>query len=486
MPIMQHASGAKARGVIVYLAQSRHSSYGGRASITLLKRSVSLLFQNYNAKALDDVWFMHTNVPASEQAAVLELCQPANATFVQLGPWHFELPPGARPSRKRKWVQPFQFSEGYRHMIRFFTLGLWEIVARAGYEYVMRMDEDSWLWSPIRYNLFDFMRERKFLYAYRMSSQEMGHPYWTQGKFHDMVRTYVQQKNISRNAWLLESCMDSKLGQDRHAGNVPMLAPSTSTDHFTVARCGPLNGPYNNFFISKVSFWMQPSVQDFLRYINSSNSIYFERFNDILWHGAAMRLFMPSRRVHIFRDFAYEHVTFKVRQVGNATQTCMGYGGLAFGSVAGVDAQPAVERLHELDRQLRWQEHEIAESVKAGSYNFYHWCPRSTPCYAVVNGGPPGAPSVDAGYILGSVGLEEPSCVGSRLTSCNASWYQHELYRAHSKHLGVDFDLDSPSTNILVKLIVARETVLRRAVCRTNDTLLEVLLSNVGQSQTLP
>ena len=250
------------------------------------------------------------------------------------------------------------------------------------------------------------MRERKFLYAYRMSSQEMGHPYWTQGKFHDMVRTYVQQKNISRNAWLLESCMDSKLGQDRHAGNVPMLAPSTSTDHFTVARCGPLNGPYNNFFISKVSFWMQPSVQDFLRYINSSNSIYFERFNDILWHGAAMRLFMPSRRVHIFRDFAYEHVTFKVRQVGNATQTCMGYGGLAFGSVAGVDAQPAVERLHELDRQLRWQEHEIAESVKAGSYNFYHWCPRSTPCYAVVNGGSPGAPSVDAGYLLGSVGLE--------------------------------------------------------------------------------
>ena len=68
--------------------------------------------------------------------------------------------------------------------------------------------------------------------------------------------------------------------------------------------------------------------------------------------------------------------------------------------------------------------------------------------------------------------------MGSRLTSCNASWYQHELYRAHSKHVGVDFDLDSPSTNILVKLIVARETVLRRAVCRTNDTLLEVLLGS--------
>ena len=51
---MQHERGAQARGVIVYLAQSRHSSYGGRASITLLKRSVSLLFQNYNAEAMDD------------------------------------------------------------------------------------------------------------------------------------------------------------------------------------------------------------------------------------------------------------------------------------------------------------------------------------------------------------------------------------------------------------------------------------------------
>ena len=42
------------------------------------------------------------------------------------------------------------------------------------------------------------------------------------------------------------------------------------------------------------------------------------------------------------------------------------------------------------------------------------------------------------------------------------------------------------SKNVLGKLIIARETVLRRAVCQTNDTLLEVLLSNVGQSQTLP
>ena len=75
--------------------------------------------------------------------------------------------------------------------------------------------------------------------------------------------------------------------------------------------------------------------------------------------------------------------------------------------------------------------------------------------------------------------------MGSRLTSCNASWYQHELSRVHSK-IGVDFDLDSPSIehNVLGKLIGARETVLRRAVCQTKDTLLEVLLSNVRQSQS--
>ena len=47
------------RGVITYLAQERHSSYG-RESIELLKVSVASLFRFYNSRAGDDVLFFHT------------------------------------------------------------------------------------------------------------------------------------------------------------------------------------------------------------------------------------------------------------------------------------------------------------------------------------------------------------------------------------------------------------------------------------------
>ena len=57
-------------------------------------------------------------------------------------------------------------------MIRFFTSGIWQVVAHLGYEYVMRFDEDSYLWSPIHYNIFDYMASNKLEYGYRLASLE--------------------------------------------------------------------------------------------------------------------------------------------------------------------------------------------------------------------------------------------------------------------------------------------------------------------------
>ena len=70
-------------------------------------------------------------------------------------------------------------------------------------------------------------------------------------------------------------------------------------------------GIYNNFFVTNVSFWLRPDVQHFLRYVNRSNTIYTKRYNDILWQSTALKLFMEPARLHMFQDFAYEHVTVR-------------------------------------------------------------------------------------------------------------------------------------------------------------------------------
>ena len=87
-------------GVIVYLTQgARHSSYG-QSTMQQLRKSVSLLYEHYNARERDDVAFLHTgDVTLPMQASVLRLCGP-EARFVQLEKHHWELPPGVDPLSK--------------------------------------------------------------------------------------------------------------------------------------------------------------------------------------------------------------------------------------------------------------------------------------------------------------------------------------------------------------------------------------------------
>ena len=165
------------QGVIVYLVQTRHSSYADRDSLKLLRRSVFLLHDHYNRKHRDDILFFseHGGVTPADQQSVLSLCGEASAHFVELDPRHFRLPDDVDPSSPR-WLFKRKYSEGYRHMIRFFTTGLWGEVAKRSYAYVMRLDDDSFLLSPIDYNVFGYLAEHRIEYAYRLANWERAHP----------------------------------------------------------------------------------------------------------------------------------------------------------------------------------------------------------------------------------------------------------------------------------------------------------------------
>ena len=55
-----------------------------------------------------------------------------------------------------------RYSLGYRHMIRWYVVGLWEVLDRMGYQYVMRMDEDSRILSAIPFDIFSLMAARGY------------------------------------------------------------------------------------------------------------------------------------------------------------------------------------------------------------------------------------------------------------------------------------------------------------------------------------
>ena len=47
-------------------------------------------------------------------------------------------------------------------MIRWYVVGLWEVLDRMGYQYVMRMDEDSRILSAIPFDIFSLMAARGY------------------------------------------------------------------------------------------------------------------------------------------------------------------------------------------------------------------------------------------------------------------------------------------------------------------------------------
>eukprot|EP00966_Prymnesium_polylepis_P196094 4544356-Prymnesium_polylepis.2 len=296
-----------------------------------LVESVTLLYQNYNTIQQDDVVFFHNNMDVVSQSRILGLCNgvQSNARFVNVSEY-FKLPVGV-PSAKH-WRFPVKFSAGYRHMIRFFTIGMWNIAASEGYEYVMRLDADSYIRSPIRYNVFSLMSKRGFEYAYRLAAWEDRQG--TNGdRFHSFVRRYALKQQL-KPKWLLESC--------------PVTGRSLT--NFSSALCGPLYAPYNNFFVTKVSFWLSPPVQDFLVAVDASHTIYTERWGDLLWHAVALQLFMPLERVHMFHDFAYEHVSIRQFSFRGSMRRCTLYGAISLSSGSNEGAENRTAKLARIPR----------------------------------------------------------------------------------------------------------------------------------------
>ena len=301
----------RSEGVVVYLAQARHSSYG-RDSLKLLRDSVRHLATNYLNEHCDDVMFMHFGeVNEASQAQVLQLAGEVHARFYLLDEQYRTTPLGTPP--ESQWKMRQKFSAGYRHMIRLFTIGLWQVIAREGYEYVMRLDEDSTILSRVPYNIFSFMRTANLDYTFRLAA-------WENGGFkfnvHRFVRDYLVDKKL-QPVWLLDTCLNQ------------------SAAAFDEENCGPLYGFYNNWFATRLSFWLRPDVQAFLKYVDDSHVIYTRRAGDLLWQSVAVQTFMSRERVRMLRSFSYAHATYAEVETGivGKVKPCVWYGGVALGDV---------------------------------------------------------------------------------------------------------------------------------------------------------
>lgn len=289
---------AHSKNAIVYLAQKKHSTYG-RDSYETLIRSLRLLKENYLQRHMNntDVFIFHVASFTKDDLTTIEnLLGPDAHGAVRLidldQSFFWGRPSLLQESDPSTWYAYPLFAEGYRHMIQFFAIHIWEFFERLNqaaasrYRYIMRLDEDSFLHSLIDYDLFKFMESQEFVYGYRMCSYEMA---------------------SAQRMW-------KRYQQARGRAHIPKRSLETQGCGF-----------YNNFFVADLSFFRRSDVQDFLQFIYERGHIYTWLLGDLMIHTMTIYKFADSSQVHRFLDFTYEHGT-----VDNTTG-CLVWGGMQAG-----------------------------------------------------------------------------------------------------------------------------------------------------------
>ena len=268
---------------IVYLTQKHHSSYD-RDSYGLFLKSLDLLFENYlnDHYANATVLVFHTGDFTDRDLQTWEKrYPPATHGTIQLrdllNTTYWKLPAFLENDNPKKWFLP-DYTVGYRHMMRWYAKLLYDYLRNeegqaddsCRYQYVMRMDEESFIYSKINYDLFGFMSTNRYDYGFRQCSFEMRHmrPLWE------------------------EYTKDHPLKPKRE-----FLSP---TD---------LCGFYNNWFIARIDMFFQPDFRHWLQWMDQSGYIYRKRINDLIIHTSGVYAFVDTDRIHRFLDFTYEHFT---------------------------------------------------------------------------------------------------------------------------------------------------------------------------------
>jgi len=274
--------------VIVYLAMntSKDETYG-RDSRSMLEQSLDSLYLYYNNEFKHDIIIFYDNkfpFLMSDQEEIKKGRSEIKFHLLEGDLWS---PPKCQTlvhSDPTTWICP-KFSVGYRNMMRWYGILIYKYLKSIGYDWYMRMDDDSLLHSKINYDLFKFMVDNHYEYGFR---------------------AYCNDSIYVSNG-LIEYCNDyCKL----HHITPTFLHRHTLYHTCTESRGYNVLGYYNNFLISKIDFWMREDVQHFLNDFDNTGYQYTKRWNDLISQAVTIQIFMERHKIKHFNDFCYEHTTF--------------------------------------------------------------------------------------------------------------------------------------------------------------------------------
>lgn len=248
--------------------------------VPLLYRSLSMLCWNFKFIKEYPIVVFHDDIDKPTISNLLvELHKTVgfipNIKFEYL---RFEMPDWVSTDPKDYTVSLDEFWMGYRHMCRFHSGGIYKDERLAKYDYYLRLDSDSYIYSPINYDPFERMKSNGYEYGY-MCDEDGEVPRVAEGLWETTVE-FMNKNSIPISQSLKSRLVDGSWGYNLF---------------------------YTNFEIAKFSFFRSPQYMAYFEHLDKTGNIYYKRWGDAPIHWLGVRMLMEPEKVWAVKDITYQH-----------------------------------------------------------------------------------------------------------------------------------------------------------------------------------
>lgn len=171
------------------------------------------------------------------------------------------------------WGHP-GFSIGYRNMCRFFSGEFHNLPILKNYKYYLRLDSDSYILSPLNYDIFKYADFVDLVYGYCEPAVQIDNPKVVEG-LNRFTKEYLQARNINTYH------------------DIDLIPEGKMF--------------YTNFELGKVDWFINSEYIRYYNEIDRSGNIYIRRWGDAPIKYLGVTLFCEPEKVVPIRGFTYQH-----------------------------------------------------------------------------------------------------------------------------------------------------------------------------------
>lgn len=263
-----------------------------------LKTTLYFLFKNFNEVYKYPIIILHEGDYKERDIEEIMKSIRGNENknlikFKKIEKQHFSVPEHINLDKLSKSVNtqivPYWRNIKYRTMCNFWLQHFTKYCSE--YEYVMRLDDDSFIEEPLINDLFKICKDSDANYMSNIAHIDCGICNYG---MKELFTEIFPDKKDNLHKLFVDADLKNNMEVYNKFKNLYKIINETDYDESNTTISMPIIY-YNNFFITKVSFWEQQAVKDVIKKIDETGNIFYYRYGDAPLQTLIISLFSADK-----------------------------------------------------------------------------------------------------------------------------------------------------------------------------------------------